>query len=80
MNHYVNLCPAYTEKTETLTVDLPPEHMDEFMQMVHILAEEKNVTARRAFVDMVKYTYYNLMEKNYDRKNRKNAKRGGRDR
>lgn len=41
MNHYVNLCPAYTEKTETLTVDLPPEHMDEFMQMVHILAEEK---------------------------------------
>jgi hypothetical protein len=80
MNHYVNLCPAYTEQTETLTVDLPPEFMDEFMQMVHVLADEKQITARRAFVDMVKYTYYNLMEKNYERKSRKNAKRRGRDR
>ena len=80
MNHYVNLCPAYTETTETLTVDLPPEFMDEFMQMVHMLADEKNITARRAFVDMVKYTYYNLMEKNYERKSRKDAKRRGRNR
>jgi hypothetical protein len=79
MNHYVNLCPAYTEKTETLTVDLPPEYMDEFMQMVHILADTRNQSARRAFVDMVKYTYDNLMEKTYD-KNRKTAKRRGRNR
>jgi hypothetical protein len=53
--------------------------MDEFMQMVHILADTRNQSARRAFVDMVKYTYNNLMEKTYD-KNRKNAKRRGRNR
>ena len=43
--------------------------------MVHILAEEKNITARRAFVDMVKFTFDNLMEKDYERKGNKNAKR-----
>lgn len=80
MNMYVNLCPAYAEKSETLTLDIPPEEMDMFMQYVHILAEEKNINARRAFTDMVKYTYENLMEKNYERKGRKNAKWGGRNR
>ena len=74
MNMYVNLCTGYTEKSDTLTVDLPPEYVDEFMQMVHTIADERNVTARRAFVDMVRYTYYNLMEGTND-KNRKNAKR-----
>ena len=80
MNMYVNLCPAYTEKSETLTLDVPTDEMDSFMQYVHILAEEKNISARRAFTDMVKYTYEHLMEKNYERKNRKNGKRRGRNR
>ena len=80
MNMYVNLCPAYTEKSETLTVDVPTDQMDAFMQMVHILSEEKNISARRAFTDMVRYTFDNLMEKEYDRKSRKNAKRRGRNR
>jgi len=80
MNMYVNLCPAYTEKSETLTLDIPPEEMELFMQYVHILADEKNIGARRAFTDIVKYTYETLMQKDYDRKNRKNAKRRGRNR
>ena len=80
MNMYVNLCPPYTEKSETLTLDIPPEEMELFMQYVHILADEKNVSARRAFTDMVKYTYETLMNKDYERKNRKNAKRRGRNR
>jgi|TARA_B000000565_G_scaffold173706_1_gene131549 hypothetical protein len=80
MNMYVNLCPAYTEKTETLTLDVPPDQMDTFMQYVHVLAEEKNISARRAFTDMVQGTYEKLMEKDYERKNRKNAKRRGRNR
>lgn len=80
MNMYVNLCPPYTEKSETVTLDIPPEEMDMFMQYVHILAEEKNVSARKAFTDMVKYTYDQLMDKDYDRKNRKNGKRRGRNR
>mgnify|MGYP001045105761 FL=1 len=77
MNMYVNLCTQYTNKSDTLTVDLPPEYSDEFMQMVHVLADERNISARRAFVDMVRYTYYNLLEGTND-KNRKNAKRGRR--
>lgn len=80
MNMYVNLCPAYTEKSETLTLDVPPDQMDTFMQYVHVLAEEKNISARRAFQDMVQGTYEQLMEKDYERKNRKNAKRRGRNR
>jgi len=36
MNMYVNLCTQYTNKSDTLTVDLPPEYSDEFMQMVHV--------------------------------------------
>ena len=77
MNMYVNLCTQYTNKSDTLTVDLPHEYSDEFMQMVHVLADERNISARRAFVDMVRYTYYNLLEGTND-KNRKNAKRGRR--
>ena len=78
MNMYVNLCKGLREKKDTLTVDIPPEYTDEFNQMVQILAEEKNITARRAFVDLVRNTFDNLMEKDYERKGRKNAKRGGR--
>ena len=78
MNMYVNLCSGKEQRKDTLTVDIPPVYTEEFNQMVHILAEEKNISARRAFVDMVKFTFDNLMERNYDRKSRKNAKRGGR--
>ena len=78
MNMYVNPCSSTNDKRDTLTVDIPPVYTDEFNQMVHILAEEKNISARRAFVDMVKFTFDNLMERDYERKGRKNAKRGGR--
>ena len=78
MNMYVNLCQGTVPKKDTLTVDLPPEYTDEFNQMVHILSQDKNISARRAFVDLVKTTFDNLMERDYDRKSRKNAKRRGR--
>ena len=45
MNMYVNLCPAYTEKSETLTLDVPTDEMDSFMQYVHILAEKRTSQA-----------------------------------
>lgn len=80
MNMYVNLCPPYTETSETLTLDIPPHEMDILLQYVHVLADEKNISARRAFSDMVRYTFDQLMEKDYDRKNRKNGKRRGRNR
>ena len=78
MNMYVNLCPAHSKKAESLTVDIPSDQMETFMQMVHILSEEKNISARRSFTDLVKYTFNELMETDYERKGRKNAKWRGR--
>ena len=80
MNMYVNLCPKYTENSETITVAVPTEYMDEFTQLVNTLADEKNITSRKAFSDIVRTTFNYLMEKDYDRKNRKNDKRRGRNR
>jgi type IV secretory pathway component VirB8 len=80
MNMYVNLCPKYTENSETVTVDVPTEYVDHLMQYVHILADERNQTARKALVDIVRYSFNTLMEKENDRKSRKNGQRRRRDR
>ena len=44
MQYYANLCAPYAEKNATLTIDLPAEDMDQFMELVHILKEEKNLS------------------------------------
>ena len=80
MNMYVNLCPKYRENSETLTVDVPTEYMDQLMQYVHVLADERNQNASKAFVDIVRYSFNTLMEKENDRKSRKNGQRRGRNR
>ena len=80
MNMYVNLCPKYTENSETVTMDVPTEYVDELMRYAHILADERNQTARKALVDIVRYTFNTLMEKENDRKSRKNGQRRRRDR
>ena len=80
MNMYVNLCPKYTENSETVTMDVPTEYVDELMRYAHILTDERNQTARKALVDIVRYTFNTLMEKEHDRKSRKNGQRRRRDR
>ena len=80
MNMYVNLCPKYTENSETVTMDVPTEYVDELMRYAHILADERNQTARKALVDIVRYTFNTLMEQEHDRKSRKNGQRRRRDR
>ncbi len=80
MNMYVNLCPAYTQKSDSVTMDVPNDMTEYFMQYVYTLSDEKNISARRAFNDMLRYTFDTLMEKDYERKSRKNAKRRGRNR
>jgi hypothetical protein len=74
MNHYVNCTPKLCEEYESLTLDIPTEHMDEILYYSKLLADEKNIEARKAFADIVRNVYYQLIEKNYDRKNRKNRK------
>ena len=80
MNMYVNLCPAYTQKSDSVTMDVPSDMTEYFMQYVYTLSDEKNISARRAMNDMLRYTFDTLMENDYERKSRKNAKRRGRNR
>ena len=80
MNLYVNFCPPYHKRSDTVTVDIPSDMTDVFMPYVHILSDEKNVSARKAFKDLATTTFDNLMETDYGYKNSKNAKRGRRNR
>lgn len=78
MNHYINLCPKFCEESEMLTLDIPKEYMDQVLALAAYLADEKNITERRAFSDIIRGTLDQLLEKNYDSKNRKASKRGRR--
>ena len=40
MNMYVNLCTAYAEKSETLTLDVPPDQMDTCLLYTSDAADE----------------------------------------
>lgn len=77
MNHYVNLCPPHQslEASDTVTLDIPTEYVDEFLRMSYTLSDEHNITARKAFAELVRHSYSILLEKTYERKSRKNAKR-----
>ena len=80
MNHYFNCTPRQCEEYESITLDIPTEHVEEVLFYARTIADEKNIPARKAFTEVVRGVYYQLMEKNYDRKNRKNAQRRGRNR
>tara|TARA_X000000368_G_scaffold336429_1_gene274068 strand:- start:792 stop:1034 length:243 start_codon:yes stop_codon:yes gene_type:complete len=78
MNHYLNCTPRECREYESVTLDVPTEAVDDILTYARILSEEKNITARKAMTDIVRGVYNELFEKNYDRKNRKNAQRRGR--
>ena len=75
MNHYFNCVPSGTKEFESITLDVPTESVEEVLYLARTLADEKNITARRSFGEIVRGVYYHLMEKNYDRKNRKTSQR-----
>ena len=79
MNHYFNCVPRHTKEFESITLDVPKENVEEVLYLARTLADEKNITARRSFGEIVRGVYYQLMDKNYDRKNRKTSQRRGRD-
>tara|TARA_B100001741_G_scaffold217503_1_gene180278 strand:+ start:206 stop:448 length:243 start_codon:yes stop_codon:yes gene_type:complete len=79
MNHYFNCVPRHTKEFESITLDVPKENVEEVLYLARTLADEKNITARRSFGEIVRGVYYHLMDKNYDRKNRKTSQRRGRD-
>ena len=78
MNHYINLCPPECEDIENLNIDIPSHYMDGVLDLARELSYEKNITLRKSMSELFKESFKTLMEKSYERKNRKAAKRGGR--
>lgn len=78
MNYYVNLCPPGCDDVENLNIDVPSQYMDDVLILARDLAYEKNITLRKAISELFKESYKTLMEKSYERKNRKTTKRRGR--
>jgi hypothetical protein len=75
MNHYINLCPPQCEDIENLNIDIPSHYMDEILILARDLADERNINLRKAVGELFRESYKTLMEKSYERKNRKTAKR-----
>lgn len=78
MNYYVNLCPPEIDDVENLNIDVPSRYMDEILSLAKDLADERNIELRKAISELFRQSYKTLMEKSYERKNRKNAKWRGR--
>lgn len=78
MNHYLNLCPPECEDVENLNLDIPSHYMEEILVLARELSYEKNIALRRSVKELFNQSFKILMEKSYERKNRKTAKWGGR--
>ncbi|BCU97098.1 MAG: hypothetical protein CM15mV15_0510 [uncultured marine virus] len=57
-------------------MDIPTSDVEDFLYYVRLLADERNISSRRAFGELVKGVYQQLMEKEYDRQDRKSRQRG----
>ena len=57
-------------------MDIPTQDVEDFLYYVRLLADERNISSRRAFGELVKGVYQQLMEKEYDRQDRKSRQRG----
>lgn len=57
-------------------MDIPTQDVEDFLYYVRLLADERNISSRRAFGELVRGVYQQLMEKEYDRQDRKSRQRG----
>ena len=57
-------------------MDIPTQDVEDFLYYVRLLADERNISSRRAFGELVKGVYQQLMEKEYDRQDLKSRQRG----
>ena len=57
-------------------MDIPTSDVEDFLYYVRLLADERNISSRRAFGELVKGVYQQLMEKEYDRQDHKSRQRG----
>ena len=76
MNVYLNLKPnTHDGESDLLTLDVPSAYTEEIMRHVRPIAENKNVPEVRILKDIIKQSINEIERRNYERKNRKNAKR-----
>mgnify|MGYP000332378125 FL=1 len=61
---------------ENINIDVPTSDVEDFLYYVRLLADERNISSRRAFGELVRGVYQQLMEKEYDRQDRKSRQRG----
>ena len=55
-------------------MDIPTSDVEDFLYYVRLLADERNISSRRAFGELVKGVYQQLMEKEYDRQSRQRGR------
>ena len=76
MNVYLNLKPnTHDGESDLLTLDVPSAYTEEIMRHVRPIAENKNVPEVRILKYIIKQSINEIERRNYERKNRKNAKR-----
>ncbi len=76
MNVYLNLKPnTHDGESDLLTVEVPSAYTEEIMRHVRPIAENKDVPEVRILKDIIKQSINEIERRNYERKNRKNAKR-----
>ena len=76
MQYYVNCTPRHMREKENINIDVPTSDVEDFLYYVRLLADERNISSRRAFRELVRGVYQSLMEKEYDRQDRKSRQRG----
>jgi len=76
MQFYYNLNPpGYEGESDLVTLEAPTDVMDVMFGYAQQIAETKNIAHNKALKDLIQQSVKILMEKNYDRKNRKTKKR-----
>ena len=81
MQFYYNLNPpGYEGESDIVTIEAPSEVMDVLFQYSKQISDKTNAHQSKAVRDVLKESVNTIIEKHNDRKNRKNAKRRGRNR
>lgn len=76
MQFYYNLNPAgYEGESDLVTLEAPVEVMDVLFTYAKQISDAKNIHHNKAVKDLIQQSVKTLMEKNYERKNRKTKKR-----
>lgn len=76
MQFYYNLNPPrHDGESDLITLEAPPEVMDILFTYAKNISDVKNIDSNRAVKEIIKQSVQIILEKNYERKNRKTKKR-----